>query len=127
MGKVFIVEDNELNLKLFCDLLAIKDHEVIVSKDGLDALNIALKELPDLILMDVQLNSEVSGIELVHELKNNKKTQHIPIIVITAYAMKRDEDSISDSGCNMYLPKPVSIKKFFQSVDSFINPNENIY
>jgi len=126
MGKVFIVEDNELNLKLFCDLLAIKKHEVIVSKDGIGTLNIALKERPDLILMDIQLNSGLSGIDLVHDLKKNKDTKHIPIIVITAFAMKKDEESISNSGCNMYLPKPVSIQKFFESIDVFVNPNKSI-
>lgn len=126
MGKVLIVEDNDLNLKLFCDLLMIKECEVIASKDGVDIVNIASKELPDLILMDIQLNSGISGIDLIRELKLNKTTKHIPIIAITAFALKTDEELISKSGCDMYLSKPVSIENFFQAIDVFINPNPSI-
>ena len=111
MGKVFIVEDNALNLKLFCDLLAMKEHDVIVSRDGFNILETTLKERPDLILMDIQLNSGVSGLDLIQELKNNQHTKHIPIIAITAFAMRNDEERISRTGCDMYLSKPVSIKK----------------
>ncbi|MDG1437043.1 MAG: response regulator [Rickettsiaceae bacterium] len=125
MGKVFIVEDNALNLKLFCDLLAMKEHDVIVSRDGFNILETTLKERPDLILMDIQLNSGVSGLDLIQELKNNQHTKHIPIIAITAFAMRNDEERISRTGCDMYLSKPVSIKKFFESIDIFINPNNN--
>lgn len=125
MGKVLIIEDNELNLKLFCDLLAMEEHDVIVSRDGFNILETTLKERPDLILMDIQLNSGVSGLDLIQELKNNQHTKHIPIIAITAFAMRNDEERISRTGCDMYLSKPVSIKKFFESIDIFINPNNN--
>ena len=126
MGKVLIIEDNELNLKLFCDLLTIKGHKTIISKDGVNIVNIASKETPNLILMDIQLNSGLSGLDLIKNLKKNNITKNIPIIAITAFAMKNDEERISSSGCDMYLSKPVLIEQFFQSIDIFINPHESI-
>jgi two-component system, cell cycle response regulator DivK len=125
MAKVLVVEDNELNLKLFCDLLTIKDHEVILSKDGFNILEIVIEQLPDLILMDIQL-ADVSGLDLIKILKNNPKTNKIPIIVITAFAMKNEVMRISDSGCDLYLSKPVSIDNFFFSVERFISNNNTV-
>lgn len=121
MGKVLIVEDNELNLKLFHDLLMIQKYDVVVSKDGLNIMDITTKEKPDLILMDIQLN-EVSGIDLIKLLKKNSTTKHIPIIAITAFAMKNDEAKISKSGCDMYISKPVSIDNFFSAINKFVKP-----
>lgn len=121
MGKVLIVEDNELNLKLFHDLLTIQKYDIAISKDGLNIIEITIKEKPDLILMDIQLNG-VSGIDLIKELKQNNATKHIPIIAITAFAMKNDEAKISKSGCDMYISKPVSIDIFFKAVNKFIKP-----
>jgi len=125
MAKVLVVEDNELNLKLFCDLLTIKDHEVILSKDGFNILEIVIEQLPDLILMDIQL-TDVSGLDLIKILKNNPKTNKIPIIVITAFAMKNEVMRISESGCDLYLSKPVSIDNFFFSVERFISNNNTV-
>ncbi|WPX99127.1 Two-component system response regulator [Candidatus Megaera polyxenophila] len=122
MAKVLVVEDNELNLKLFCDLLMLKGHEVIVSKDGFDIVNIAIEQLPELVLMDIQL-ADLSGIDLIKALKNNPQTRRIPIIVITAFAMKNEVIRISESGCDLYLSKPVSIDNFFFSIEKFINNN----
>lgn len=119
MGKVLVVEDNELNLKLFHDLLMIKNHEVIISKDGLNIVEMVIELVPDLILMDIQL-ADISGIDLIRALKKNPKTKKIPIIAITAFAMKNDEIRISESGCDLYLSKPVSIDNFFLSVERFI-------
>lgn len=125
MSKVLIVEDNELNLKLFHDLLMIQKHDVVISKNGLDIMNITTAEKPDLILMDIQLNG-VSGIDLIKELKKSTSTKHIPIIAITAFAMKNDETRISKSGCDMYISKPVSIDDFFKAVNQFIKkPKEH--
>lgn len=121
MGKVLIVEDNELNLKLFHDLLTIQKYDIVISKDGLNIIEISTKEKPDLILMDIQLNG-ISGIDLIKELKQNNATKHIPIIAITAFAMKNDEAKISKSGCDMYISKPVSIDIFFKAVNKFIKP-----
>ena len=119
MGKVLVVEDNELNLKLFHDLLMINNHEVIISKDGLNIVEMVIELVPDLILMDIQL-ADISGIDLIRALKKNLKTKKIPIIAITAFAMKNDEIRISESGCDLYLSKPVSIDNFFLSVERFI-------
>lgn len=125
MAKVLVVEDNELNLKLFCDLLTIKDHEVILSKDGFNILEIVIEQLPDLILMDIQL-ADVLGLDLIKILKNDPKTNKIPIIVITAFAMKNEVIRISESGCDLYLSKPVSIDNFFFSVERFISNNNTV-
>lgn len=122
MAKVLVVEDNELNLKLFCDLLMLKRHEVIVSKDGFNIVNIAIEQLPELVLMDIQL-ADISGIDLIKALKNNPQTRRIPIIVITAFAMKNEVVRISESGCDLYLSKPVSIDNFFFSIEKFISNN----
>lgn len=124
MAKVLVVEDNELNLKLFCDLLMLKGHEVIISKDGFNILAIVSEQLPDLILMDIQL-ADISGLDLIKILKNNPKTHKIPIIVIIAFAMKNEVMRISESGCDLYLSKPVSIDNFFFSIEKFVS-NTNI-
>ena len=124
MARVLVVEDNELNLKLFCDLLMLKGHEVIISKDGFNILAIVSEQLPDLILMDIQL-ADISGLDLIKILKNNPKTHKIPIIVITAFAMKNEVMRISESGCDLYLSKPVSIDNFFFSIEKFVS-NTNI-
>jgi two-component system cell cycle response regulator DivK len=123
MSKVLIVEDNDLNLKLFYDLLKVKQCEVIISKNGIDVENIVLEEVPDLILMDIQLSKGISGIDLIRDLKRNVATKHIPIIAVTAFAMKTDEERIIESGCDMYLSKPVSIETFFQAIDKFLGYN----
>lgn len=118
-GKILIVEDNDLNLKLFYDLLTIQNYEVISCKEGVGILEKVIEEKPNLILMDIQLNG-ISGIDIIKELKSNKLTHSIPIIAITAFAMKHDEAKIIQSGCDLYLSKPVSIDKFFEAVDRFI-------
>ncbi|RYE06428.1 MAG: response regulator [Rickettsiaceae bacterium] len=120
MKKVLIVEDNDLNLKLFRDLLIIQSYEVVTSKDGIDILSIVRAELPDIILMDIQLNG-ISGIDIIKELKSATDTANIPVIAITAFAMKNDEAKISESGCDFYLSKPVSIDLFFNTLDKFKN------
>ena len=100
----------------------LKRHEVIVSKDGFNIVNIAIEQLPELVLMDIQL-ADISGIDLIKALKNNPQTRRIPIIVITAFAMKNEVIRISESGCDLYLSKPVSIDNFFFSIEKFINNN----
>lgn len=119
MDKVLIVEDNELNLKLFQDLLLTQNLEIIASRDGQGVTKIAERERPKLILMDIQLNG-LSGIDLIKELKNNQKTKDIPIISVTAFAMKNDEARVTASGCDLYLSKPVSIDSFFKAVNKFL-------
>jgi len=124
MNKVLIVEDNELNLKLFHDLLLIQNYEVLISKDGIGIPAIVKQQRPDIILMDIQLNG-VSGIDVIKELKDDPETANVPIIAITAFAMKNDEAKISESGCDMYLSKPVSIDLFFDALKKFKKPPFN--
>ena len=119
MSKVLVVEDNELNMKLFHDLLTIQKHDVITSRDGINIIDITKSAGPDLILMDIQLNG-ISGIDLIQDLKKNPDTKHIPIIAISAFAMKQDEATISSCGCDLYLTKPVAINDFFQAVNKFV-------
>ena len=122
VSKVLIVEDNDLNLKLFHDLLIIQNYKVITSKNGIGVRELVEAERPNLILMDIQLGG-ISGIDIIKELKENPATSSIPIIAVTAFAMKNDEVKISASGCDMYVPKPVSIDLFFQALDKFLKPN----
>ena len=116
--KVLIVEDNELNLKLFSDLLIYQNYNVIISKDGHDILNLVETEKPDIILMDIQLKG-ISGIDIIKLLKINPKTLSIPIIAVTAFAMQNDEKRILESGCEAYLSKPVAIKELFDTIKKF--------
>lgn len=120
MSKVLIVEDNELNLRLFHDLLINRGCDVLTSKDGVGVYEMVKEHMPELILMDIQLRG-VSGIDLIKELKQDNNLRQIPIIAVTAFAMKNDEAYISASGCDLYLSKPVHIDDFYKAVSNFIN------
>jgi two-component system cell cycle response regulator DivK len=116
---VLIVEDNELNMKLFNDLLEAQGYRVLQTRDGLSALDIARANMPDLILMDIQL-PEVSGIEVTKWLKEDDQLRHIPVIAVTAFAMKGDEEKIREGGCEAYISKPISVVKFLQTIDGYL-------
>ena len=116
---VLIVEDNVLNMKLFHDLLAAHGYRTIQTRNGFDALDLAKKHLPDLILMDIQL-PEVSGLEVTKWLKDDEALRHIPIIAVTAFAMKGDEERIRSGGCEAYISKPISVMGFLETVSRFI-------
>ena len=115
---VLIVEDNELNMKLFNDLLEAHGYGVIQTRDGLSALDLAREHRPDLILMDIQL-PEVSGIEVTKWLKEDDELRHIPVIAVTAFAMKGDEEKIREGGCEAYISKPISVTSFLATIDQF--------
>ena len=117
--RVLIVEDNELNMKLFNDLLEANGYMVIQTRDGLSALDLARHHRPDLILMDIQL-PEVSGIEVTKWLKEDDELRHIPVIAVTAFAMKGDEQKIREGGCEAYISKPISVVSFLQTIDGFL-------
>ncbi|MSO85732.1 MAG: response regulator [Rhodospirillales bacterium] len=119
MKTVMIVEDNELNMKLFNDLLQSQGYNTVWSADGKDVLKLARQHRPDLILMDVQLPG-VSGVELTRALKADAELKIIPIIAVTAFAMKGDEEKIREGGCDGYLSKPISIPVFLETVAKFI-------
>ena len=117
---VLIVEDNELNMKLFNDLLFAQGYRTLQTQDGMKALEIARAEQPDLILMDIQL-PEVSGLEVTKWLKEEDDLRHIPVIAVTAFAMKGDEEKIRDGGCEDYIAKPISVVDFLATVKRFLD------
>jgi len=118
---VLIVEDNELNMKLFNDLLETRGCRVLQTRQGVEAMDLARKYRPDLILMDIQL-PEVSGLQVTQWLKDDDDLRAIPVIAVTAFAMKGDEEKIRQGGCEAYLSKPISVAKFFETVDNFLGP-----
>ena len=116
---VLIVEDNELNMKLFHDLLDAHGYKTLQTKDGMKALEIAREHRPDLILMDIQL-PEVSGLEVTKWLKDDEELASIPVVAVTAFAMKGDEEKIRQGGCEAYIAKPISVAQFLDTVRGFL-------
>jgi two-component system, cell cycle response regulator DivK len=116
---VLIVEDNELNMKLFHDLLEAHGYHILQTRDGMEALQIARDHKPDLILMDIQL-PEVSGLQVTKWIKQDNTLKHIPVVAVTAFAMKGDEEKIREGGCEAYLAKPISVLAFLQTVERFL-------
>lgn len=116
---VLIVEDNELNMKLFHDLLEAHGYATIEARTGSQALALAAKLRPDLILMDIQL-PEISGLQVTRELKNDPNLADIPVIAVTAFAMKGDEERIRAGGCEDYIAKPISVAGFLEKVKRYL-------
>lgn len=116
---ILIVEDNELNMKLFRDLLDAYGYATLQTRHGIEALHLARKHRPDLIVMDIQL-PEVSGLEVTKWLKDDDELRSIPIIAVTAFAMKGDEERIRQGGCEAYISKPISVNGFLETVRRFI-------
>ena len=114
---VMIVEDNELNMKLFHDLLEAHGYRTVETRNGIEAMDLARAHQPDLILMDIQL-PEVSGLEVTKWLKADPELKSIPVAV-TAFAMKGDEERIRSGGCEAYLSKPISVAIFLETVRRF--------
>jgi two-component system cell cycle response regulator DivK len=117
--KVMIVEDNELNMKLFRDLIEASGYETVRTRNGLDVLDLARANKPDLILMDIQL-PEVSGLEVTKWLKDDDELHSIPVIAVTAFAMKGDEERIRQGGCEAYISKPISVGRFIETIKSYL-------
>ena len=115
---VLIVEDNELNMKLFNDLLEGHGYATLQSRNGVEAVELARKNKPDLILMDIQL-PEVSGLQVTQWIKADEELRAIPVIAVTAFAMKGDEEKIRQGGCEAYLSKPISVAKFLETVRAY--------
>jgi two-component system cell cycle response regulator DivK len=116
---VLIVEDNELNMKLFHDLLDAHGYDTLQTRNGVEALDLAREHRPDLILMDIQL-PEVSGLEVTKWLKEDEQLRDIPVVAVTAFAMKGDEERIREGGCEAYISKPISVMMFLDTVKQFI-------
>lgn len=117
--KVLVVEDNELNQRLFHDLLEISGAEVFQTRDGKNVLDLAREHKPDLILMDIQL-PQVSGLEITAQLKADAELAHIPVIAVTAFAMKGDENKIREGGCEDYISKPISVPAFLELMKRYL-------
>ncbi|MBA4790171.1 MAG: response regulator [Rhizobiales bacterium] len=115
---VMIVEDNELNMKLFHDLLEAHGYRTVETRNGIEAMGLAREHMPDLILMDIQL-PEVSGLEVTKWLKADPELKGIPVVAVTAFAMKGDEERIRAGGCEAYLSKPISVAKFLATVKEY--------
>lgn len=116
---VLIVEDNELNMKLFHDLLDVNGYATVQTRNGLEVLDLARKHRPNLILMDIQL-PEVSGLDVTRWLKEDPQLARIPVVAVTAFAMKGDEERIRSGGCEAYISKPISVVTFLETVRRFI-------
>jgi two-component system cell cycle response regulator DivK len=113
--RVLVVEDNELNLKLFCDLLRAHDYAAEPVRDGREAVTIARSFEPDLVVMDIQL-PHISGLDIIGRMKADPKLKAIPIMAVTAYAGREDEDRIRAAGANAYVSKPISVARFIEEV-----------
>ncbi len=116
---ILIVEDNELNLQLFNDVLEAKGYQTLQSRDGFEALKIVQESPPDLILLDIQLPG-MSGLEVAKSIKEDENLKTIPIIAVTAFALKGDEEKLRQGGCVDYLAKPISISGFLEIIAKYL-------
>jgi two-component system cell cycle response regulator DivK len=119
LAKILIVEDNALNIKLFCDLLAAHGHEPEAVTDSRNALDRARAFAPDLVITDIQL-PHVSGLDLIRMIRKDDKLADIPIMAVTAYSARGDEERIRAAGAQAYVSKPISVVKFAQTVDQLL-------
>lgn len=124
MAKILIVEDNALNVKLFCDLLAAHGHEPRALTDGRFALDEARDFGPDLVITDIQL-PHVTGLELIRMMRGDKQLKDVPIMAVTAYAAAADEDRIRAAGAQAYVSKPISVAKFVAQVNDLLGGHDN--
>ena len=118
--KILVVEDNELNLKLFCDLLRAHGYEAEPVRDGRDAVARAREFAPDLVVMDIQM-PHVSGLELIEQMKRDEGLRRTPIMAVTAYAARGDEERIRDAGAEGYVSKPISVVRFVEAVAGLLD------
>ena len=128
MAKILIVEDNALNIKLFCDLLAAHGHEPEAVTDSRQALDAAHAFSPDLVITDIQL-PHVTGLDLIRMIRADEQLAEVPIMAVTAYAGRGDEERIRAAGAQAYVSKPISVMKFAQTVDELLDgkgPTEEV-
>jgi two-component system, cell cycle response regulator DivK len=118
--RILIVEDNKSDVRLLKDILEWRGYETLQTGDGLEAINLALANLPDLILMDIQL-PDVSGLEVTRRLKGDERSRRIPIVAVTAFAMEWHEREALDSGCDAYISKPIAILGFLRRLEPFFS------
>ena len=119
MAKILVVEDNALNIKLFCDLLTAHGHDAEAVTDSREALDAARNFVPDLVITDIQL-PHISGLELIELLKADPDLAHVPIMAVTAYAASGDEEHFRAAGAQAYVSKPISVVRFVESVTELL-------
>ena len=119
MAKILIVEDNALNIKLFCDLLAAHGHEPEAVTDSRNALDAARQFSPDLVITDIQL-PHVSGLDLIRMIRKDDDLSNVPIMAVTAYSTAEDEERIRGAGAQAYVSKPISVVRFAETVDQLL-------
>jgi two-component system cell cycle response regulator DivK len=112
---ILIVEDNELNMKLFRDVLEAHGYDTLEANDGREAFRMVQEDRPDLVLMDIQL-PEISGLEVIRWIKEDDDLKSVPVIAVTAFAMKGDEEKILNGGCEAYIAKPISVNEFIETI-----------
>jgi two-component system, cell cycle response regulator DivK len=117
--RILIVEDNKIHLRLLRDILVAHGYETLQTNDGLDAINVAWANRPDLILMDIRL-PHLSGLEVTRRLRDDDRSKEIPIIAVTAFAMEWHEREALDSGCDAYLSKPITILRLLDAIEPFL-------
>ena len=119
LAKILIVEDNALNVKLFCDLLAAHGHDAKPVTDSRLALDAAREFAPDLFITDIQL-PHVTGLDLIRLVREDRQLKGVPIMAVTAYAAADDEERIRAAGAEAFVSKPISVKKFVAVVDELL-------
>jgi two-component system, cell cycle response regulator DivK len=118
--RILIVEDNKFDGRLLKDILESRGYEILLTGDGVEAIDLAFVSLPDLILMDIQL-PDISGLEVTRRLRGDKRFRRIPIVAVTAFAMGWHEREALDSGCDAYISKPIAMQGFLSTVESFLS------
>ena len=119
MARILVVEDNALNIKLFCDLLAAHGHEPEGVTDSREALDTARRFKPDLIITDIQL-PHVTGLELMGQVRSDPDLANVPIMAVTAYAAAGDDERIREAGAQAYVSKPISVVRFAETVEELL-------
>jgi CheY-like chemotaxis protein len=122
---ILIVDDNAINLKLACDVLAMHGFQVQRATDAVEAIAVIRKTPPDLILMDIEL-PDTDGLTLTRIIKADAATKHIPVVALTAFAMKGDDQKAIDAGCEGYITKPIDTRRFPQLVKEYLNKRSTI-
>jgi two-component system, cell cycle response regulator DivK len=120
---ILVVEDNERNLKLLRDVLEYAGYDVRVARTGEDGVTLAVKEPPDLVLMDLQLPG-IDGMEALRQLRASPRTADIPVVAVTAQAMKQDRERVLEAGFDGYVEKPISVRAFPEQVRGFLAGGE---
>lgn len=119
MKRILIIEDNEDNLYMIKFILEQNKLDVITAMTGLEGFEIALKEKPDLILMDIQL-SDINGLEVINMIRQSEIRDSIPIIAISSYAMTGDKQKAMEAGCTAYIEKPIDPETIIDSISKYL-------